>query len=186
MEDKNQKVLECLYNDNRIDYISNRGNMSYDEFYQLKDTNKLSLARVNELHSDIKKFIYGEMTNVSTKYLQDYMGFFTYIRNWRVANGYYPASLKDAEIIFIEILKAKVNYTITEIKDKELELPKPSTRYITMLKSQTEKARKATSNKYFKFDEEDNVKTFNKREYLLHQPKSKLYNICKAHGMKKF
>ncbi|MEF9960026.1 MAG: hypothetical protein RR448_00165 [Niameybacter sp.] len=30
------------------------------------------------------------------------------------------------------------------------------------IKEETEKARKATSNKYFKFDEEDGVKTFNK------------------------
>lgn len=76
---------------------------------------------MNELHSDIKQFIYGKMTNVSTKYLQDYIGFFTYKRNWRVTNGYYPVSLKDTEIIFMEILKSKVNYTITEINNKKLE-----------------------------------------------------------------
>lgn len=185
-EEKNQKILEGLFKDNMIDYISNRGIMFYEEFYLLKKANKLSLARVNELHSDIKQFIYGKMTNVSTKYLQDYIGFFTYKRNWRVTNGYYPVSLKDTEIIFMEILKSKVNYTITEITNKKLELPKPTTRYISLLKSETEKARIATGNKYFKFDEEDGVKTFNKREYLLDQPKSKLYAICKAHAMKKY
>ena len=84
--------------------------MSYDEFVKLKASNGLSLSRVNELHSDIKKYIYSEMTNVSTKYLQDYIGFFTYIRNWRVKFGKYPNSLKDTETIFIEILKAKVNF----------------------------------------------------------------------------
>ena len=30
------------------------------------------------------------------------------------------------------------------------------------------------------------MKTFNKREYLLDQPKSKLFAICKAHEMKKY
>ncbi|GCD11508.1 hypothetical protein Ctaglu_31310 [Clostridium tagluense] len=39
-----------------------------------------------------------------------------------------------------------------------------------LLKSETEKARIATVNKYLKFDEEDGVKPFNKREYLLDQP----------------
>lgn len=48
------------------------------------------------------------------------------------------------------------------------------------------KARKATSNKYFKFDEEDGFKTFNKREYLLDQPKSKLYAICKECKLSKY
>ena len=49
------------------------------------------------------------MTNVSTKHLQDYIGFFTYIRNWRTTNGHYPTSQNDAENIFIEILKTKKN-----------------------------------------------------------------------------
>ena len=186
IEDKNKRKLETLYKDGMIDYISNRGNTTYEDFSALKKANKLSLARVNELHADIKKFIYGDMANVSTKYLQDYIGFFTYIRNWRVTNGYYPSSLKDAEKLFVEILKTKVNFTITEIKKKTLELPKPSTRYITLLKTQTEKARILTNNQYFKFDEEDEVKTFNKREYLLDQPKSKLYAVCKLHSMKKY
>lgn len=51
---------------------------------------------------------------------------------------------------------------------------------------EAEKIRTVTSNQYFKFDEEDGVNTFSKREYLLDQPKSKLYAICKAHGMRKY
>ncbi len=44
-------------------------------------------------------YIYGHMVNVSTKYLQDYIGFFTYIRNWRVTNDNYTSSMKDTEQI---------------------------------------------------------------------------------------
>jgi len=50
------------------DKITNRGYMKYKDFANLKEKNGLSLARVNELHSDINNFIYGEMTNVSIKY----------------------------------------------------------------------------------------------------------------------
>ena len=100
--------------------------MTYADFENIKKQNNLSLGRVNELHSDIKKFIYSDMTNVSTKYLKDYIGFFTYILNWRVEHGHYPTSKKDTEEIFIEILKTKVNYTITNVKEQELELPKPT------------------------------------------------------------
>jgi len=185
-EEKNNKILEKMFLNDAIDKITNRGYMSYDEFMAVKKSNSLSLGRVNELHSDIKKFIYKEMTNVSTKYLNDYIGFFTYIRNWRVDNGYYPNSQKDTELIFIEILKSKINLTIAEIDIKELDLPKPSSRYITLLKEETKKARKATSNKYFKFDEEDGFKTFNKREYLLDQPKYKLLAICKECKLTKY
>jgi len=182
----NQKIFPALYKAHAIDYISNRGILTYEEFSALKNANSLSLARVNELHADIKKFIYGKMTNVSTKYLQDYIGFFTYIRNWRITNGHYPNSKVDTEKIFIDILKHRTNYTITQKNNQVIELPMPTGRYINLLKEKTEKARNATKNRFFKFDEDDNVKTFNKREYLSHQPNYKIYQVCKKHGIRKY
>ena len=183
---KNNKIYEKLYYAGMIDRITNRGAMSLEQFQMIKSKYSMSLGRVNELHNDIKHFIYGEMRNVSTKYLKDYIGFFTYIRNWRVKNGRYPNSRKDAEDIFLEILKAKVNYTVTDVEEQGLELPKPTNRYVTLLKAETEKARKATSNQYFKFGTEDGAKTFNKREYLLDQPTSKLYAIAKECKIKRY
>lgn len=185
-KERNDKILSKLYSEGLIDKITNRGYISYEAFKEIKTQYFLSLGRVNELHKDIKHYIYSKMTNVSTKYLQDYIGFFTYMKNWTVDHGSYPSSRKDAEKIFIEILKNKKNITTTEIKEKELDLPKPTSRYITLLKKETEKARLATANKYFKFDEEDGVKTFNKREYLLDKPKYKLWDICKEYKLTKF
>lgn len=130
----NQKILEKQYNAELVDKIINRGYMSYSEFQAFKNQNNLSLGKVNKLHSDIKKFIYADMTNVSTKYLQDYIGFFTYIRNWKVKNGHYPTSKKDTEEMFIDVLKTYSNYTITDVKNQELELLKPTSRYINYLK----------------------------------------------------
>ncbi len=178
-EAANQKLLEKLYHADLIDRITNRGYLPYAEFEALKKQNGLSLGRVNEFHADIKKFIYTEMTNVSTKYLSDYIGFFTYVRNWRVSHGHYPTSHKDAEDIFVEILKTKINYTVTDVQEQEIELPKPTGRYVKLLEKETEKARKATANKYFKFNEEDCVRSFKRREYLLDRPKTKLYAIGK-------
>ncbi len=167
---ENDKLLDKLYFQELIDYIENRGNLSYPDLVEMKKDLGLNLGRVNELHKNIKNFINKRMTNVSTKYLQDYIGFFTYIRNWRVTNGKYPTSSKDAEQILIEVLKKKVNYTYVDTKKQELELPKPSSRYVTLLAQHTEQARIISNNKYFKFSEEDGVRTFNKREYLLAQP----------------
>lgn len=186
VEAENNKILERLFDTEQIDKITNNPYMTYKVFVELKKKHGLSLGRVNELHSDIKQFIYREMTNVSTKYLQDYIGFFTYIRNWRVKNGRYPNSQKDAEAILIEILKSKTNYTITDIENQKLDLPKPSSRYIMLLKQETEKARKATANQYFKFGEEDGVRKFNKREYLLDMAPSKIRKIAKEGKIKGF
>lgn len=184
--DNNDKILSRLYDFADIDKITNRGVMTYEAFKELKTLNGLSLSRVNELHSGIKSYIYGSMKNVSTKYLQDYVGFYAYMRNWKADHGTYPSSRKDAEAIFIEIIKAKVRYTTTDVENTELELPKPSPRYITLLKQETERMRQLTANKYFKFDEEDNVVGFDKRKYLDSLPKSKLYVVCKDAGMKKY
>ncbi len=183
---KNQSILRRLYNAELIDKICNRGSLTFDEFQDLKTVNGLSLGRVNQLHSDIKKMINGDKINVSTKYLQDYIGYFTYVKNWTVDHGHYPSSTKDAELIFLDILKLRENYTIQDVKNQPVNLQKPSGRYVSQLKAETKKAREATGNKYFKFDEEDGFKNFDRRAYLFDLPKYQLFEICKECGLKKY
>lgn len=144
----NKKVLKHLYYEGITDKITNHGEILFDTFNDIKYQNVLSLARVNELNNEIKQYIYRDMTNVSTKHLQDYIGFFTYIRNWRTTNSHYPTFQSDAESIFIKILKTKKNLTSTEVRQKKLSLPKPSSHYMEVLKEKTEKARNAIDNPY--------------------------------------
>lgn len=181
--EKNEKIIQRLYYDEEIDHITNTEGLLYDEFLEVKSKYGLSLGRVNELHSDLKKYINTEMTNVASKYLQDYIGFFTFRRNWRIANGHYPTAQKDAEEIFIQILQKKINYTLSDIEKQQLDLPKPTDKYNSMLIEETQKARYATANNYFKFSEEDGVIKFNKRKYLNNLPKSKLLAICKEYNL---
>ncbi len=184
--ESNNKIKEKLYKEGLIDCISNKGYLDYAEFKNIKADNSLSLGRVNELHSEIKEFIYKDRTNVSTKYLGDYLGFFSFIHNWRIDNGHFPSSHSDAEKIFIEILRHQISYTTKDLKSTKINLPKPASRYITLLKEKTKEARKVLKNKYFKFDEEDNVIDFDKRKFLSDQPKSKLQQICKENGIKNY
>ena len=174
------KILSKLYAKGEIDRITNRGDMKYEEFAALKSQNSLSLAKVNALHGEIKRFIYGKMRNVSTKYLQDYIGFFSYLHNRETRLGRKVNAQRDAEEILIEILQAKVNYTITQVQSQVLELPKPSGRFVALLDEQTEIARQVTKNEFFKFNEEDGVRTFDKRKYLSSIPEKRLYAIAKA------
>lgn len=69
----NKKVLEHLYYEGIIEKTTNRGEILFDTFNDIKYQNRLSLARVNELHNEIMQYIYRVMTNVSTKHLQDYI-----------------------------------------------------------------------------------------------------------------
>ena len=57
---------------------------------------------------------------------------------------------------------------------------------MNILIEETKKVREIAKNKYFKFNEEDGVVTFNKREYLLDIPRYKLYNLCKEYNIKRF
>lgn len=54
-----------------------------------------------------------------------------------------------------------------------------------MLKEETEKLQILTNNT-FTFNNEDNVATFNKREYILNLPKYKLYDLAKHYKISKY
>ena len=47
-----------------------------------------------------------------------------------------------------------------------------------LLKAKTLEARKVTKNPYFKYDEEDNVVSFDKRKFLEDLPQYKLNKLC--------
>jgi transposase-like protein len=180
----NKILLERLYREGQIDYIAHREDLTYAAFSSIKKSYHLSLARANELHSDIKLMIEKKMTNVATKYLTDYMGFFTFRRNWRVEHGRYPSNRRDAETILEELLAQKVTLTRPKLEQIQLDLPKPSGRSAQILKEKTEMARKLTNNKYFKYDPED-IPSFNVREILLDAPRVYLTEIAKAHKIKR-
>ena len=181
--EKQQKIYEKLYDEKLIDYMYNM-DISYEDFYHLKNANSLSLARVNQFHSELKEYLVQKTKGVSTKYLQDYIGFYTFVRNWRVANGHYPSSNKDAQAIFVDILKGKTTYTIRDLENAKLDLPKVSDKYMQLLKEKTLEMRKLTKNPFFKYDEEDNVVSFDKRKFLEEIPVYKLNKLCSKYRIK--
>lgn len=162
---ENQSILQKLYNSGQIDYIYKNRSLTYKQFDAIKQQNSLSLARVNEFHKDLKRYIDKNMTGVSSAYLPDYVSFYVFLRNWKVTHGSAPTTKEDAEEILIMLLKQKVNYTVADMHSQELTLPKASGKYMSLLKEQTLKARKESQNVYFKFDEEDGVATFDRRAF---------------------
>lgn len=62
-------------------------------------------------------------------------------------------------------------------------LPKPTTKYIDLLAAMTSEARKEFNNKYLKFNEEDRVFNFKKREYLEDCPRSWLEEVARSKGI---
>jgi len=185
-EDKQNLIIKKkLFRQGEVDKLL-PGCYTYEEFVARKKDNHLFLSRVNELHSDIKKFINADKTNVSSKYLQDYLGFFLYIRNWKIDHGRYPKSASDAETLFFEILTFHSNFTKKDIKNTVLSLPQPTGKYTNMLIKKTEEIRNATDSKYFKFNPEDGVYNFDKRTFLSSKSRAKLCAICKANNIREY
>ncbi len=182
---ENYKILEKLYESRLTDRIANKGYMTYKEFQQLKTTYGLSLGGVNKQHSELKKLIYTMKTNVATKYLNRYVSLYVFLHNWQTDNGEYPSSTTDAEEILIYVLKTVPNskFTYEDFRKSKLDLPKPTRKYIDLLASMTSEARKEFNNKYLKFNEEDKVYNFKKKEYLYDCPRAWLEEIARERGI---
>jgi len=181
----NRTILERLYMDGQIDYIEHREDLGYAEFIRLKRLHHLNLGRVNELHKDISNLIETKMTNVSTKYLPDYIGFIVFCKNWAVEYGHAPVSMADAEMILRFLLPTKIRLMPAELANLKLDLPKPSGRAMQILAEKTTRAREITKNKYFKF-RPDELPSFNKRQILLDAPHSRLLEIGKKHKIERY
>ena len=183
---ENYKILEKLYSTDLSDRIVNKGYLTFKEFQNLKRTYGLSLGAVNKQHSELKKMINTGMTNVSTKYLDRYVSFYVFLHNWKIDHGdRYPSSTKEAEDILIYILQNAGNskFTLKDLQESKLTLPKPTSKYIDLLAAMTSEARKEFNNKYLKFNEEDKVYNFKKREYLEDCPRSWLEEVARSKGL---
>lgn len=178
----NRRIERELYKNREIDRIYKR-HMTFDDFLMIKNANSLSLAMVNQFHGELKRHIKVNTKGVSTKYLADYVGAYTYLHNWKVSNGHSANSNKDAEGILIELLRGKTKYTSKDIEEAKISIHKASGRYMAELKAKTEAMRKLTKNKYFKYDEEDNVHSFDKRKFLEDIPQIKLQKLCKKYSI---
>ena len=180
---KNHEIKKALYREGAIDKIE-PGVYSYEEFCGIKNGNGLSLGRVNALHKEIKRKIVREKVNVCSKYLADYLGFFSFIHNWAVDHGgVEPTSNSDALQIFLLILQQHKTYTRQEICNTTLKLPKPNSRYLKMLTEKTSTARKAVGSDCFKFREEEGVSPLQRRHFLCSMGERCLRRICRENNI---
>lgn len=182
---KNEEILEKIYNEKKVEYIANKGYLTYAEFSAIKKQYKLSLAAVNAFHNKINKAINTNKTNVATKYLDKYINLFVFIHNWQTKKGKFPSAVEDAEEIILYVLKNTQDtvYTLEDFRKEELNIPIPTNKYHNLLATMTSEARILFNNKYLKFNEEDHVYDFKKREYLLDCPDSWIKEVAREHGI---
>lgn len=112
------------------------GHLSQEAFTKLSLASQsnhqddLNHTQASLLRNELIKFIVKDMTNVSTKYLENYIGYFAFVHNWTLDHGHYPHSRQDAESILIDIIKQQGKYTITDLKNREMVIHRPTIRPI--------------------------------------------------------
>lgn len=185
--EKNKKIMAQLYHQGILDYIEMNKDLPFNEFCEIKYKHGLNLSRVNAFHNYLKRFLEKETTGVATKYLPMYVAAYTFMYNWRHAHNTTLYSMKDAETVLIELVKNKSSFTLKDEKDLDFFVaPTPTGRYLALLDKATREMRRRTDNKFFKFDEEDRVLSFDQRKYLRETPVGKLRPYGKKYGIKRY
>ena len=182
---KNKKIAAQLYTDGVLDYIETANSMPFNEFCKIKYEYGLNLSRVNAFHNYLKLNLEKETTGVATKSLPTYVDAFTFLYNWRHDHKTTLSSMKDAEILLTELVKNKNAFTLNDMKKRDFYIaPKPTGRYLALLDKATKEMRRKTDNKFFKFDEEDRVISFDHRKYIKETTVGKLRPYGKKYGIK--
>lgn len=182
---KNKKIAAQLYTDGVLDYIETANSMPFNEFCKIKYEYGLNLSRVNAFHNYLKLNLEKETTGVATKSLPAYVDAFTFLYNWRHDHKTTLSSMKDAEILLTELVKNKNAFTLNDMKKRDFYIaPKPTGRYLALLDKATKEMRRKTDNKFFKFDEEDRVISFDHRKYIKETTVGKLRPYGKKYGIK--
>ncbi len=184
---KNKKIAAQLYADGLLDSIETANSMPFSEFCKIKYEYGLNLSRVNAFHNYLKLNLEKETTGVATKSLPAYVDAFTFLYNWRHDHKTTLSSMKDAEILLTELVKNKNAFILNDMKKRDFYIaPKPTGRYLALLDKATKEMRRKTDNKFFKFDEEDRVISFDHRKYIKETTVGKLRPYGKKYGIKNY
>lgn len=135
---------------------------------KVRDDNHLSIAHVNEFHKDIKYNAEDTKNGINLEYVQYYLDWMTYLKNFANTLGEAPTTKEHAQNILIDLLnKSSYNTTIKELKDRSgIKMPKPGKRFTSTLIAETDKVRTISGNNNYVMTPEDIGDSFSVRKQL--------------------
>ena len=135
---------------------------------KIRDTNHLSIAHVNEFHKDIKYNAEKTKNGINLEYVQFYMDWMTYLKNFATKIGTIPTTKEHARAILIDLLdKSSYSTTIKELRNRSgIQMPKPGKRFTTTLIAETDKIRAISGDSNYVMTPEDIGDTFSVRKQL--------------------
>lgn len=168
-ECKTDRDKDLYYKMQWLDYILNYNNrLTYKQMIKVRDDNHLSIAHVNEFHKDIKYNAEDTKNGINLEYVQYYMDWMTYLKNFANTLGEVPTTKEHARTILIDLLdKSSYSTTIKELKDRSgIQMPKPGKRFTSTLIAKTDEIRAISGNSNYVMTPEDIGDTFSVRKQL--------------------
>lgn len=192
---KDEAINRQMYKEKRYPHIENsKKPISFDEFNVIRYKFKLGINGVNAFHSMLDKYLVKNTTGVSSDYLQDYIGTFVYLQNYKTNHKIKNFTRLDATKILCEMirhtLKYKDNPKEKDILNKELNLRRPSKKTIKKSQDMIKEARKiinlSKDNKdksEFEGNDETSMYIFNKYHFFNNLGAKRLNELIKENGL---
>lgn len=144
---KDEAINRQMYKEGRYPHIENADHdLTFDEFIAIRSKFGLGINRVNSFHAQLETWLVKITHGVASDYLQDYIGAFVYIMNYKTDHHIRTFSLRDAEDILADMVKHTIavghSPTIKDIDERNIEdLPRPSRRATNLARTRIKKAR---------------------------------------------
>lgn len=194
---QNREITEAMWKDKTGPHMDNYAQAnSYDRFWKICGDHKLTINGVNALHAALKRRFEVGFRGVSTKYLPLYLALFEYLWNRGVVENDEDeharkriVSHKEAELILIEAVNTRVNFTakdVEEIRSKPPEFGTVSKRKMGEIHKKVEAAREALDEQDFVFPDDTGIEIGKTKEYLAHLPEPRFYSVCELVGLRQW
>ena len=139
-------INKQMYIEKRYPHLENTDNdIDYEQFIALKYKFNLNINAVNSFHSELERYLVSQTSGVSSIYLKDYIGTFTFLKNYKTSFNIKNFSMEDAKKILAMMIKdtlaKKSSPTDADIKNTTLNLKRPTPGKIKKAKSNIKKAR---------------------------------------------
>lgn len=199
LTDKEYKFDETInrqmYKERRYPHIRNSDKpLPFDEFNVLRYKFGLGINGVNAFHSMLDRYLIKNTTGVSSVYLQDYVGAFVYLQNYKTDHNIKCFTKQAATDILCKMIYHTLKYKDSpkdkDILNKQLELRRPSKKSINKSKEMIQEARKIINvskddrNKSgFEGDDNTSMYIFNKYKFFNNIGGKRLNELIKENGL---
>lgn len=184
-----------MYKEGRYPHLENTKKMSYDEFVTIRYKFNLGINRVNGFHGMLDNYLVSDTKGVNSNYLQDYIGTFVYLQNYKTDHNIVTFTKAEAEQILKEMIKftlsVKHSPTDSEILDMKINLPRPNKKETKKAEDEMREARKLITmvkkdshdKSEYEGDDEISQYLFNKTKFFNNLGTVRLNEIIKEQGL---